>query len=539
MTTGVAAVERVEVRPNTAPATVALASATAILGELAAVLLLAPMLAAMVRALSPGGGSFIRLAVSDVPLLGRTLAFAAVGATVAAAVGLAVALLLTGATRGWRACVAGVTLLPWVMPSSLLATGWIMAMGRDGAITAALREAWGVALPTVYGFVPAASVTGLRYLGVAVVVLLLATANRSGSAAVAGTLGVRGWRRAWWLGVVPLGPAVAAAWLGVFVFVIGDPIMPGMLLNATYGTQILVQANALMDLRGAAAMAAPVAMLGVIAALLAWKLLRIAMTDAGPLATKPRIVLPMLALLVALSPLAIAAAGHVVRAQSLGNVIAAARAADEEIARTLVLAAAGAGASALVGALVAARWTQVRREGGWTLAPLIVMNLVLPPAILALGVMELLARPGLSGWRGGDVGLVATYAARFAPLATLMLAAAWSSDDAGSARVAAEAMVRPVTRRWLWLDWPRRAAAILAVATVVLLPVVGELEASVLLTPPGVTTLGVRLYTMIHTSPDAAVSSLAVAVLLMVVGVALTIGGLGWLSARWRMREAA
>jgi iron(III) transport system permease protein len=66
---------------------------------------------------------------------------------------------------------------------------------------------------------------------------------------------------------------------------------------------------------------------------------------------------------------------------------------------------------------------------------------------------------------------------------------------------------------------PTRGPAVAATLVLCALLAAAELEMSLMLVPPGPTTLGVRLYTLIHTAPDRVVSSVAILVLLLVLAI--------------------
>jgi ABC-type Fe3+ transport system permease subunit len=68
--------------------------------------------------------------------------------------------------------------------------------------------------------------------------------------------------------------------------------------------------------------------------------------------------------------------------------------------------------------------------------------------------------------------------------------------------------------RTAWsIVWPPRRPALAGAAILGALLIATDLETAILLAPPGGATLGVRLYTLIHTAPDAMVSALALGLL--------------------------
>ncbi len=79
----------------------------------------------------------------------------------------------------------------------------------------------------------------------------------------------------------------------------------------------------------------------------------------------------------------------------------------------------------------------------------------------------------------------------------------------------------PALRRIARITIPTRLPATLATAALVALLVFAELEISLILVRPGPTTLGVRLYTLIHTAPDHIVAGLATDLLGLVLGFGL------------------
>ncbi len=69
-------------------------------------------------------------------------------------------------------------------------------------------------------------------------------------------------------------PVLFAAWLVLFLMVQSDHILPGMFLIHTFGTEVLIQFNALMDPDAAAALSMPHALLTCIVAVVCMRLLR-------------------------------------------------------------------------------------------------------------------------------------------------------------------------------------------------------------------------------------------------------------------------
>jgi len=167
---------------------------------------------------------------------------------------------------------------------------------------------------------------------------------------------------------------------------------------------------------------------------------------------------------------------------------------------------------AALAAVLAGHWVRSRRLGRFSPAPLVLLNLTVPPALLAIGVIELTRAWPLRLLRDPSWHLVVAYVARFLPVATLAFYTAWRND---SPLPSLAARVHGASRwRTAWrVSWPRRRWEALAVALLCGVLIATELEMSVLLAPPGGATLGIRLYTLIHTAPDSVVSTLTLAML--------------------------
>jgi ABC-type Fe3+ transport system permease subunit len=234
--------------------------------ETLAVLSLVPLAAAIVGSLRvPGpdsGYAYWWGSVRGWESLARTMAVAAPAG--AAAVVLAW-ILVTSAVRlspRWAAALVLASCLPLLVPSSLLATAWIVALGKQGVLAAWLRGMTGGLQINLYSIPGAAAASALRYFGIAALVLLYARLRREGEWPAARVSAVPPLSAALHLGLRADARPALAAWLLVTLFSMNDHIIPGMLLVSTYGTQVLIQYSALLDPAGAAALATPMAAVG-------------------------------------------------------------------------------------------------------------------------------------------------------------------------------------------------------------------------------------------------------------------------------------
>jgi iron(III) transport system permease protein len=86
----------------------------------------------------------------------------------------------------------------------------------------------------------------------------------------------------------------------------------------------------------------------------------------------------------------------------------------------------------------------------------------------------------------------------------------------------------PWLRFWL-VAWPQRRFGLAAAWLAVFASATGDLACSILVVPPGVTTVPIRVFGLIHAGVDDQVAGLC---LLMFVGVAVAVAAVLWLLRR-------
>ena len=153
----------------------------------------------------------------------------------------------------------------------------------------------------------------------------------------------------------------------------------------------------------------------------------------------------------------------------------------------------------------------------WFVYPLV--NLTLPGSLIALGVLGFASR-SLPTLLDSEAPLLFAYACRYCGVAMLVMGINWARLPT-TGEVAARLHGVSWWRRLLDVELPPRLPALVAAMLVVMLLIAADLEISLILVPPGTTTLGVRLYTLIHTAPDNLVSALAVDTLLLTFAMML------------------
>jgi iron(III) transport system permease protein len=204
----------------------------------------------------------------------------------------------------------------------------------------------------------------------------------------------------------------------------------------------------------------------------------------------------------------------------------------EAIANSLVLSAfAATVVSAVAVALGYARARARDRVANFA-DILFVVLFAVPSTIVGVGLIGLWNRPGALGViYGTDAMFILAYMSRFMPVAALILAAAvryvpMSHEEAAAA--AGAGWFHSVRRIVL----PQLRHALAAAWIVVFVLSFGELGASVLIAPPGESTLPIRIYTMIANAPPAQVALLALLQAIVVFAPLAVLGSVASLRER-------
>jgi iron(III) transport system permease protein len=336
-------------------------------------------------------------------------------------------------------------------------------------------------------------------------------------------------------------PAVVAAALVIFVLAVSDFGVPGLLRVRVYTTEVFTAFAALYDFSRAMLLTLPLLTLSCVVAILAGVLLGDRLSGPRSGVGAPPLSLDRwrwAALVIAggtvvvafLLPVAVLAR-EAVSARSLQDAIVASR---DAVATSVLLAAIGATAVVALSVWVGYARARADPRVGRLADVLFVVLFMLPSTIVGVSLIGFWNRPGPAGLIYGTDGMILLgYLARLVPLAALTLAAGArlvprSQEEA--AGVGGAGWVRTMSHIVL----PQMTPAIAATWAVVFVLAFGELGATILVAPPGESTLPVRIYTLIANAPSSQVAALA----LLQTGVILTVPAAFVLArAVWRKRS--
>ena len=314
-----------------------------------------------------------------------------------------------------------------------------------------------------------------------------------------------------------IAPSIAAAALIIFVFALSEFGVPGLLRVRVFTTEVFTAFAALYDFGAATALATPMLVLALFAGIAAKLIIgeRLLATRRGVHTGLPLTLGRWRALIVAGLTLVLAtlvAFPLLVLALEVGRierVTTALKASGQAITNSLLLATIGAACIVAIAALLGYARGRARIHFGRLVDLAFIVTFAVPSTVVGVGLIGLWNRPGPLGQiYASSVIIVLAYIARFLPVAALILAASVRQVPA-SLEEAAEIARASWPRTFARIVLPQIRTGFAAASVVVFIFAFSELGATVLVAPPGESTLPVRVYTLIANTPSSEVAALA------------------------------
>ena len=300
-----------------------------------------------------------------------------------------------------------------------------------------------------------------------------------------------------------------------------------------YTTEIFTAFAALYDPGRAALLALPLLALCLVVAIVAVALLGDRFVSArrgadtpGALRVERSHSLLAMITMVLVTALVLPIAVLAREALSSPSIVAVIGGSGEAIANSLRLSTLGA--SAVVGIAMWLGYARARATSG--LARVADIGLVVlfavPGTLVGVGLIEVWNRPGRVGAvYGTDSMLVLAYLARLLPVAVLALAA--SSRTVPLSHEEAAAVSGAGWLRTMWrIVVPQMRLGLTAAWLIAFVLAFGELGVSILVAPPGETTLPIRTYTIIANAPSSSVAVLALLQASVILGPLAVLGAI-------------
>jgi iron(III) transport system permease protein len=455
-------------------------------------------------------------------LLNSTL-LGASSAMFASLLGAPLGLLLARANLPAKRLLRIALVIPLIVPPYVLALAWILFTGSTGLL--ALATGRDILSNWTYSFAGAVVVLGLGFYPLSMLATE-AAARRVDGYLEEGALLVTNTRRVFWHITMPLiAPMVATAALTIFVLGLSEFGVPGLLRVRVFTTEVLTAFAALYNFGAATAIALPLLMVTVIVAVTIKLVIgerflsaRRSVHPALPLPLgrwRPWVLGGTILVLAASVGLPLIALAY--EAGGAKRVTSALQGSGEAIINSLSLATIAA--TLIVALATLLGYWRGRAQGRWRglFDLVLIVIFAVPSTVLGVGLIGLWNRPGLLGEvYASQAIIIISYVARFVTVAALILAVSVRQIPE-SLEEAAEVAGGSWLRTFGQIVIPNMRTGVIAAWLISFIFAVGELGTTILVAPPGESTLPVRVYTLIANTPSSEVAALA----LMEIGIIL------------------
>jgi iron(III) transport system permease protein len=447
-------------------------------------------------------------------LLINTAALGTGTALLATAIGAPLGIALARIPLPRKGAVRLALAAPVLLPPYIVGLAWTYLGSRSGRLAALVGEdvlfAWTYSMPA------AVLVLALVLYPLAMLATEVAARRIDGRLEEAALI-VAGPSRVLWRITVPLAfPAIVGAALVVFVLAISEFGVPALLRVPVYTTEVFTAFAAFYDFSRATLLSIPLMGLCVVIAAVAVRLLgapvvvtRRGVSGATALPGRWRAPATMFTWAVIVVALIVPLAVLVSEAMGARSIAAAIRGSGGAVVASVLLATAGATLVVVVAVWLGYARARAGVRTGHGLDVLFVAAFAVPSTVVGIALIGLWNRPGWLGeLYGTHAMLILGYLARFVPVAALVVAAsaryvATSHEEA--AAVGGAGWIRTMAKIVL----PQMRLGVAAAWVIVFVMAFGELGVSILVAPPGESTLPIRIYTLIANTPASHVAALA------------------------------
>jgi iron(III) transport system permease protein len=432
-------------------------------------------------------------------LLRTTIVLGAGASAIASIIGVPLGLLLARLRSRCVTPLRVLLLVPLAIPPYVLALTWIFATGYSGIS---------------YSLTGAAVVLGIAFFPVSMLASEAGFRRVDMSLEEAGGLNATPARVFSHITLPLVAPLVTAAGLLVFTLSIAEFGVPGLLRVRVFTTEVFTAFAALYDFGRATAFALPLLVITMIAAALArWIIgerLLTPSTTWRPAVWSLNSAQKAGALLFAFAVALVVTAGPIlVLTANAQRVMANLIPSWSAIRASVVLSIIAATIVVMIAVLLGYGRARLRSRAGVVADLILIAAFAVPSTVVGVGLIGLWNRPAIpidlyASWA---VVLMA-YMARFLPVAVLIIAATVRQVPPSSEEAAEISGVR-WSSSFLRIVIPQIRPGIVAAWVVVFIFTFGELGATLLLTPPGKSTLPVRVYTLIANAHQGEIATLA------------------------------
>jgi len=319
-------------------------------------------------------------------------------------------------------------------------------------------------------------------------------------------------------------PMLLAGWVFLFLFCLMDYSIPSLFSVNVYALEIFAEYSSTNEPLRAFLLGFPLFAISLIVVLALWKPVRSAAVQLSrvhresirPLSVTGWVrILEICAIWVVLLQVAVPFVNLLILSGSVSAIAQSVLSAKSEFVFSFFVVSVAAVCSLPLGLAVAEKIAKGGRSGYLWLF-LIILPLVLPGPLVGIGFIGLAMQDKLFNLYGSVWMPVLASISRFAPIAALVILAKMQRTD----RLLLEASNVHQARTFdgfLRVRLPIFSATLLAAFFMVFIFSLGELSATIIVTPPGHSTLAIRIYNYLHYGGSAEVAGLCLAMLFIIL----------------------
>ncbi len=480
---------------------------------------------------SPGLLSNVLLDSRQLTLLGRSLGIAGSATLLAIVLGAPVAAILAARDLPMRRLFFLLVLVPLLIPSYVNAGAWIHLLSPRGVVNQALTWLWGPSAMLTIQSVPGCIwCLGLSFFPIAAVTLATGLMCLDSSLQDVARLCVGPWGVFRHSTLPQLRAHLVAAVCLILIFALGQYGVPSLLGLNTYPVEIFAQFSAFYDESGAVARALPLTVLVILLVLAQQRIMGtreyVSVTprsDVQPPVTLGRArPYAILLLLILFTVTVVLPFGSVlIQAEGIAKVLSTAALFRDALWFTAFLAFAAGVISVSIAFFLAHLLACGRGRMVRALDALCWLPVAIPGTVVAIGLIRVAATmPVLQQVDSFGLFLLLAYVGMFCAFAVRVLQAAYRRADPNIEEAAALDCPHWYQRCW-HVDMRIHADAIVVSLLLVFVLAVGELNATVLLAPPGRDTLSVSIDNLLHYGASETASAFCLIEVGLVLAVAL------------------
>ena len=423
-------------------------------------------------------------------------------------IGVPAAFLISWTDLYFKKCLRHMIFIPLIIPPHVSAVAWIYLLGTNGRINLIAEKLFSLPSPlfSVYGTEGAVLVLSLSYFPIVTILAMSGLNSADRESEEAGTLVSSDFYVLRKITLPLIMPNIIAGAVLVGIFSVSNYGVPSLLRVSTYPVEIFVRFGAFYDTKGAVALSLPLIILTFTLLILQHRCMKgrpYISLGSSTKAPRPfslgrwRILWTGFVMSVILLSAVLPVSALIAESGSLTTYRVAFETAYPQIFTSFALSVTAATLATLLSFFLAYISEKTGWRGRCLTDFLFFVPFAIPGAILGIGLISVWNRPATDFVYESAVIVIFAYIARFSPFAVKAVATNLGQIHP---RLEEAAVLSAAS-------WPRQVSVILAPLTkpgllagwiITFIFSMGELGATLLVVPPGKTTLSVRIYTVMH-----------------------------------------